>query len=149
VGGNDEAVHGRCLKLANGEVANATFVGLKGDRMALRIQTEVSGDVFILRCEGRIVFGDEAAVLRERVKSLLSGTPKVVINVDGVEYIDSGGIGVLVGLFVSAANRGGEVKLVSPTRHISDALHQTRLDTVFNLYGSNDEAVAAFRKQAA
>jgi anti-anti-sigma factor len=88
------------------------------DEAQLRIQTEVSGDVFILRCEGRIVLGDEAAVLRERVKSLLSGTPKVVINVDGVEYIDSGGIGVLVGLFVSAATRGGEVKLVWPTKHM-------------------------------
>jgi anti-sigma B factor antagonist len=117
--------------------------------MALRVETQISGDVFILRCDGRIVFGDEGAVLRERVMGLLSGTPKVIINLDGVDYIDSGGLGILVGLFFSATNRGGELKLVSPTRHISDALHQTRLDTVFKVYEKNDEAVAAFRKQVA
>jgi anti-sigma B factor antagonist len=117
--------------------------------MLLRVQTEVSGDVFIVRCDGRIVFGDEGAVLRERVMSLLSGTPKVVVNLDGVDYIDSGGFGILVGLFLSAKKRGGELKLVSPTRHVIDALHQTSLDTVFKVYGNDNEAVAAFRDQAA
>jgi hypothetical protein len=48
------------------------------------------------------VFGDEGAALRERVGSMLSGTPKIVVNLGSVEHIDSGGIGVLVGLFVSA-----------------------------------------------
>ena len=44
--------------------------------MGLRVQTQVSGNAFILHCEGRIVFGD----LRERVGSLLSGTPKIAVN---------------------------------------------------------------------
>jgi len=70
--------------------------------MLLRVQTEVSGDVFILRCDGRIVFGDEGAVLRDRVINLLSGTPEIVVNLNGVDYIDSGGFGILVGLFISA-----------------------------------------------
>ena len=45
--------------------------------MALRIQTQISGDVFILRCDGRIVFGDEGAVLRERIRNMLPGTPRI------------------------------------------------------------------------
>jgi len=73
--------------------------------MLLRVHTEVSGDVFILRCNGRIVFGDEGAVLRDRVINLLSGTPKIVVNLNGVDYIDSGGFGILVGLFISAKKR--------------------------------------------
>ncbi len=117
--------------------------------MTLRVGTQIVEDVFVLHCEGRIVFGDEGAILRERVKGLLSGTPKVVVNLHGVEYIDSGGFGILVGLLVSATNRGGDLKLVSPTKHITDALHQTRLDSVFHVYENNDEAVAAFRKPAA
>ena len=48
--------------------------------MGLRVQTQVSGNVFILHCEGRIVFGDEGAALRERVGSLLSGTPRIAVN---------------------------------------------------------------------
>src|SRR5207248_2972137 len=62
--------------------------------MALRVQTQISGDVFILRCEGRIVFGDECAVLRERTVNTLPGTPKVVVNLNDVDYIDSGGLGM-------------------------------------------------------
>jgi len=115
--------------------------------MTLRVQTQVSGDVFILRCDGRIVFGDEGAVLRERAGNMLSGTPKIVVNLDGVDYIDSGGLGLLVGLFVSAKNRGGELKLVSPKKRITDVLRRTNLDTIFRVYGNDDEAVAAFRKE--
>ena len=117
--------------------------------MPLKVETQVSGDVFILHCEGRIVFGDEGAVLRERVISLLAGTPKVVLNLLGVDHIDSGGLGILVGLFISARRRGGDLKLVSPGRRVSDVLRCTRLDRVFNVYGSDEEAIAAFQKEAA
>ena len=117
--------------------------------MALKVTTTASGDVFVLHCEGRIVFGDEGAVLRERVLSLLAGTPKIVINLLRVGHIDSGGLGILVGLFISARGRGGDLKLVSPGRRVSDVLRCTRLDKVFNLYGSDEEAVAAFQKEAA
>jgi anti-sigma B factor antagonist len=112
--------------------------------MALRLQTEISGDVFILRCEGRIVFGDECAVLRERVGSMLSGTPKIVVNLKGVDYIDSGGVGMLVGLLVSARKRGGELNLASPRKRVKEVLRRTSLDTIFGVYESDGEAVAAF-----
>ncbi len=105
--------------------------------MALGIQTHISGDVFIVRCDGRIVFGDEGAALRERVRQMLSGSPRIVVNLNGVHYIDSGGLGILVGLSVSARNRGGELKLASP------------LEGIISVYRNEKEAVAAFRKQVA
>ena len=117
--------------------------------MGLRVQTQISGDVFILHCEGRIVFGDEGAALRERVGSLLLGTPKAVVNLGGVEHIDSGGIGILVGLLISARNRGGDLKLVAPNQHVTDVLRRTNLQTIFSVYGNDDEALAAFRKHVA
>ena len=110
---------------------------------------KIAENVFILRCEGRIVFGDEGAVLRERVRQLLTGTPKIVVNLDGVDHIDSGGIGILVGILVSAKNHGGELKLVSPSKHVNEVVRRTNLHTVFKVYGSDAEAVAAFRKQVA
>src|SRR5438105_4218075 len=120
-----------------------------GAVMALRLQTEISGDVFILRCNGRIVFGDECAVLRERTVNMLPGTPRVVVNLNEVNYIDSGGLGILVGLFVSAKNRGGEIKLVLPRKRVKNVLRCTNLDRIFSLYENDNEAVAAFRKQVA
>jgi len=116
--------------------------------MALRVETEVSDDVFILRCNGRIVYGDECAILRERVVNMLAGTPKIIVNLKGVDYVDSEGLGMLVGLLVSARNRSGELKLASPLKRVRDLLQRTNLDGVFSVYENNDEAVAAFRKQA-
>lgn len=117
--------------------------------MALRIDTQIAGDVFILLCDGRIVFGDEDAILRERVGSMLPGTPKIVVNLKAVDYIDSAGLGVLVGLFVSARNRGGDLKLVSPNQRTKELLRRTSLDNIFMVYGNNEEAVAAFHKKVA
>ena len=117
--------------------------------MALKVQTQISGDVCILHCSGRIVFGDEGAALRERGRNILAGTPKVVVDLNEVDYIDSGGLGILVGLWVSARNKGGELKLVSPTQRIKELLRRTSLAKIFRVYGNNDEAVAAFRKQVA
>jgi len=117
--------------------------------MALRVRTQVSGNVLIFLCDGRIVFGDEGSVLRERIGNVLQGTAKVVVNLKGVDYIDSGGLGILVGLLVSARNRGGELTLVSPRERVKDVLRNTNLDRIFRVYANNDEAVAAFRKQVA
>ena len=117
--------------------------------MALSVETQVSGDVFVLDCEGRIVYGDECAVLRERVVSILTESPKIVVNLAGVDHIDSEGLGMLVGHLVSAKNRRGEIKLASPSTRVKDLLRRTNLDTIFAVYGNKDEAVAAFGKQVA
>lgn len=112
----------------------------------LRVQAHICGNVFVFHCRGRLVFGDEGAVLRERVGSMLSGSPDVVVNLREVDHIDSGGIGVLIGLLVSARNRGGDLKLVAPNQHVIDVLRRTNLHVIFNLYDSDDEAVAAFHR---
>ena len=59
--------------------------------MALRVATQVSDDIFIVHCEGCIVFGDEGAVLRKRIRQLLTGTKKIAVNLSGVDHIESGG----------------------------------------------------------
>lgn len=56
---------------------------------------------------------------------------------------------MLVGLLVSARNRGGELKLASLGKRVMDVLRRTNLDTTFRVYANNDEAVAAFGKQVA
>jgi anti-anti-sigma factor len=89
--------------------------------MALSVQTLIAGDVFVLLCTGRIVFGDEDAILRERVGNMLPGTPKIVINLKAVEYIDSGGPGVLVGLLSRRETAVANWKrLCILDQHISD-----------------------------
>ena len=113
-------------------------------QMPLKMETHISGEVLILHCTGRLVYGDETAAFRARVKHMLLGTKQIVVNLSEMEYIDSAGLGTLVGLLASTRNRHGEIKLVRPTKRVTDLLRQTRLSNVFLCYESDDDAVAAF-----
>ncbi len=104
------------------------------------METDISG----LYCAGRLVFGDETAAFRERIQNILLGTQQIVVNLAGIEYVDSGGLGTLVGMLASTRNRHGEIKLVRPNQRVTDLLQRTRLTTVFKSYESDDEAVTAF-----
>jgi anti-sigma B factor antagonist len=116
--------------------------------MALKISTHDAEGVTVVSCSGRIVFGEEAADLREVVKSLLQRTKQMVIDLAGVSYIDSGGLGTLVGLYTSARNAGGEIKLSNLTQRVHDQLQITKLITVFDCYPSEQAAVNAFPRRA-
>jgi anti-sigma B factor antagonist len=116
----------------------------KQGKILLKISTQVSGDVFIVRCSGRIVFGDEGAAFRERLAQLLTGAPKILVNLAEVEYIDSRGLGILVGLLVSSLRRGGELKLVAPSKRVEEALRRTNLDKVFHIHATEEQALGDF-----
>ena len=113
--------------------------------MQLKIVTRTVEGTTVLDCAGRIVFGDEAAALREQVKDLVAGGKKqIVLNLSGVTYIDSGGLGTLVGLYTTARNAGGAIKLANLTQRVGDLLQVTKLLTVFDVYDSQEKAIKAF-----
>ncbi len=116
--------------------------------MNLKMSTRLLDGIVVLDCSGRIVFGEETTALRETVKTLLNETRQVVLNLAGVNYIDSGGLGTLVGLYTSARNNGGNIKLANLTQRVGDLLQVTKLLTVFDVYDGEDKAVRAFRKVA-
>jgi anti-sigma B factor antagonist len=117
--------------------------------MQLRISTRMlNEDVLVVDCIGRIVFGEESAVLRDVVKKLLSNSNHMVLNLSGVTYIDSGGLGTLVGLYTSARTAGGAMKLANLTQRVGDLLQVTKLVTIFEVYSSEKEAADSFGKGA-
>jgi len=103
----------------------------------------------IVDCNGRIVFGEESANLRDTVKKLITDNKHIVLNLSGVSYIDSGGLGTLVALYTSAQNNGGKIKLASLTPRVGDLLQVTKLVTIFEVYDNEEQAVQSFRKGAA
>ncbi len=116
--------------------------------MELKVSTRQLDGVTILDCSGRLVFGEEAALLRETVKGVLSASRKIVLNLKSVSYIDSGGLGTLVGLYTSAQHAGAEIKLSNLTERVGQLLQVTKLLTVFDVYSTEDAAVKAFTKAA-
>ncbi len=111
--------------------------------MPLKLSTRSVEGVTVLDCMGRIVFGDECIALRDTVKRILETTPNLVLNLHDVSYIDSGGLGTLVGLYTSARNAKGNIKLAGLNHRVIDLLQVTKLLTVFETYPSEAEAVKA------
>ncbi len=116
--------------------------------MNLKMSTRLVDGITIVDCSGRIVFGEESALLRETVKQLLNQTKQIVLNLGGVNYIDSGGLGTLVGLYTSARGVNGNIKLANLTQRVGDLLQVTKLLTVFDVYEGEEKAVRSFRKSA-
>lgn len=109
-----------------------------------------SGDVAIVDLSGRVVLGEGSGLVRETIKDLLSaGETRIVLNLKGVTYIDSAGLGELVGSYASARNQGGEVKLAAVPPKLDDLMQLTKLYTVFAAHPTDSEAVASFTAKGA
>jgi anti-sigma B factor antagonist len=113
--------------------------------VSLNITTRQVDHVTILDVRGRIVLGDETDALRTAVRDLLAkGKKKIILNLAEVDYIDSSGVGELVGSFTTVRNAGGELKLLNLTQKVHDVLNVTKLYTVFDIRDDEFKAVKSF-----
>jgi anti-sigma B factor antagonist len=111
--------------------------------MNLKIEQHLVNGVAVVCCHGRIMFGEEATALRDSLKEALSQTPKMVLNLSDVSYVDSGGLGTLVGVYSSARAAGADIRLTGLGQRLRDVLQITQLATVFAVYDSEQEALTA------
>src|SRR4030095_8237294 len=103
------------------------------------------GDVAVVDLTGKITIGEGDVVLREEVNKLLeSDVKKVLLNLNGVTYMDSAGIGELVACYKRAAEAGARLKLLNPSGRVSDLLSLTKLQQVFDIYKDEKEALVSF-----
>ena len=117
--------------------------------MNLKIDKRVVDGIAIMTCHGRVMFGEEATALRDSLKEALKKTPRVVLNLSDVTYIDSGGLGTLVGVYSSARAAGADIKLTGLGQRLRDVLQITKLATVFQVFDTDQEALAALGRGAA
>ncbi len=114
-------------------------------RPALRITLDPRGDVTVLHLNGRLVLEDGDSVFRDAVNDIVAENRiNLVVNLADVTAIDSAGIGVLVGRFLSVRRRGGDMKLANLTARSHRVMTITQLLNVFDCFDSVDEAVAGF-----
>lgn len=113
--------------------------------MALRMDTKESHGVTVLTLAGRVTLGDESNEMRNKIKEILAqGKKRLVLDLGGVSYIDSAGLGTLVAAYTSARNSGGDIRLANVTQKFDDLLNITKLVTVFSAYKSVEDAVQSF-----
>ena len=109
------------------------------------VDFENQGDVCVLRLHGRFATGQDSAYLRgktEEIKS--SGCSKVLADFSQVDYIDSTGIGFLIGIYTSVKKSPmGQFALSNPNRRVREVLELTRLAQVIQIYPNEAAALAA------
>ena len=120
--------------------------------MALKCSIRSIGDVTILDISGRLTLGEELAfgsgsglVLSEKVRELTKkGQKKIVLNLTEVNYVDSSGIGQLVGALTTARKQEANIKLLVPPSRVLDLLRMNRLDRLFDIRESEATAIQSF-----
>ena len=113
--------------------------------MSLEIQQREREAVNVLDLKGRITMGNEASALREAVSALnASGKRSIVLNLAGVDYIDSTGLGALVMCATTLRKSGGNIKLLNLTRRNIELLVMTKLATIFEIFNDEQDAVNSF-----
>jgi anti-sigma B factor antagonist len=118
--------------------------------MSLKLSVRQAGNVALVDLSGRITLGEAAGELREKLKELLAqGCGNIVLNLAGISYIDSSGLGELVGGFASVSSRGGWLKLLHLQGRALELMQITKLYSVFETFTDEAEAVRSFPSPAA
>jgi len=112
----------------------------------LDVSERQAGDVTILDLSGEVRLGDSSVALRDSIRKLADGgKKKVLLNLAGVKYVDSTGIGELIANYTTITRQGGQLKLLNLTERIQNLLVITKLLTVFDSYDNEPEALKSFQ----
>ena len=112
----------------------------------MQINERSAGNVSVLALKGELKLGEGQALLKDKINSLLhQGLKNVLVDLGGVTYIDSSGIGELASAFTSMARAGGSIKLLNLTKRVKDLLIITKLLTVFDSFDSEPDALRSFK----
>jgi anti-sigma B factor antagonist len=117
----------------------------------MQLEQRIVANVAIIKVIGDITLSKGGDVLlKDKVQSLLhQGYTNLLIDLSGVSYVDSAGLGELVQTYVTAKNRGGRLRLLNPTKRLKDLLVVTKLLTVFESYDNEAAALASFQAASA
>ena len=112
----------------------------------MEIVERTVNDVTVLDLKGKMTLGEGDELLKDKINSLLSaGKKKLLLNLEGVPYIDSAGLGEVVRTYTTVSRQGGSLKLLNLTKLIEDLLSITKLLTVFDTFDSEAEAVKSYK----
>jgi anti-sigma B factor antagonist len=111
----------------------------------MTIGVRTIGDVTVVDISGRITIQEGADVFRDQTRDLIrQGRVRLVLNLQGVPYIDSTALGEIIRTYTSVIRKDGSVKLLNVSSQVHQLLVITRLLSVFDLFDAESEAVKSF-----
>jgi len=112
--------------------------------MALRIVQRDVGPVTVLDLAGKLA-GEAGETLTDRIDDLLAaGRRQLILNLRNVSFVDSAALGGLLASHTTVARAGGRLKLLGLTERVRDLMVTTRLETVFDTFRAEDDALRSF-----
>lgn len=111
----------------------------------LEIEKREKEGITILTLKGRLVVGDPSVRLREKLKAEIDqGVRKMILDMVGVEYIDSTGLGSMVICYTTIQKAGGAMKLARLNKRNIELMLLTKLSTVFEIFPDEQDAINSF-----
>jgi len=127
-------------------ILNKIIYGLKKKEDRMNIKAEEFDGVVVLSIKGNLMGGPETISVHEKVKEFIAqGKKKIVIDLSGVKWMNSSGLGAMMGCLTSLKNANGDLKLSGVTEKVKSLFMITKLITIFETYSSPEEAVKAFQ----
>jgi anti-sigma B factor antagonist len=112
----------------------------------MEIVERTVNEVTVLDLKGKMTLGEGDEMLKDKINSLLAaGKKKLLLNLEGVPYIDSAGLGEVVRTYTTVSRQGGSLKLLNLTKRIEDLLSITKLLTVFDTFDTEAEAIKSYK----
>ena len=117
--------------------------------MSLKAEVRRAGDVSVVDLSGKVTLGEGSGLVRSTIKELVSaGRKNILLNLKNVSYIDSAGLGEIVGAYATVTSIGGNIKLLHPQAKVHDLLQVTKLYTVFVAFDDEAEALRSYAAAA-
>jgi anti-sigma B factor antagonist len=111
----------------------------------MTIEQRSVGSVVVLDLGGKLVLGEGSGLLKDKVQSVVfQGQKQILLNLSGVAYMDSAGLGELIAAHTSVTRQGGTIKIANLTKRVSDLLAIAKVLTVFDVYETEAEALKSF-----
>ncbi len=116
-------------------------------KLQLTLEAGNCGGAVVLHCQGRMIFHREARALSSIVAEVLPSAHRMVVDLAGIDSIDSGGLGELVLTHMWAEAAGYSLKFASPRKSVRHLFEITNLVSVLDMYASVPQALAAMTSE--
>ena len=113
----------------------------------MKFKSSHHGPITVITIEGNLMGGPDASTLHTKLHELIDkGRKQVVIDMQSVKFINSTGLGLLIGGVTTMKNAGGRLTFANTSEKIWSLITISKLTTVFERYNSVDAAIASFKK---
>ncbi|MFO7890087.1 MAG: STAS domain-containing protein [bacterium] len=114
----------------------------------MKFTIEERDNIILIRMEGDVIGGPDAATISEKIRDFLSqGKKKFIIDLKSVRWMNSSGLGVLIGCLTTVRNNQGKLILLHIPTKVKELLKLTKLERVFQQFENEDTAIENFKEK--